>query len=111
MDLRASRSEANIEGTLRLTDAYDRVFIKGSADQEDRELVLTDLATASGFYRVSPPPDNSVDMVMFNEGKRALFGHIFRYIRMGSQEREAFEAAARNAAAQREELASQNQGA
>lgn len=92
---RASPAEAEV----RLALAYQRTFM-GSPTNEDQELVLVDLADFSGFYRVTPL-DGGRDQIVFNEGLRALYGRIFRYLRMSDQERQALEAAARETAASR----------
>lgn len=80
--------------------AYQRVFL-GQADDTDREIVLVDLATYTGFYRVTPPGDSegSRDMIVFNEGMRAAFGRIFMHIRMTNEEMASLETAARQTAA------------
>src|SRR5262245_26409068 len=90
------------EAELRLAAAYQRTFM-GSPTNEDQELVLVDLADFSGFYRVTAPQSGS-DQVFFNEGLRALYGRIFRYLRMSDAERQALETAARETAAARQAL-------
>lgn len=77
---------------LRLVQAYREVFGK---EREDAEIVLADLAAFSGFYRVTPP--GAGDMA-FNEGKRAVFGHIFSMLRMTDEEVRRLEEAARHEA-------------
>jgi hypothetical protein len=84
---------------LRLARSYQRVFL-GQADDTDREIVLVDLASYTGFYRVTPPgEDGGRDVIVFNEGMRAAFGRIFMHIRMTNEEMASLETAARQTAA------------
>lgn len=96
------------EAELRLTLAFQRVF-RGSPSSEDQELVLLHLADSSGFYRATAP-ELGRDVLLFNEGARALYGRIFRYLRMSGDEINELETAARELAAQRQALAQGTNG-
>jgi hypothetical protein len=77
-------------------DAYKRVFRTGGASEQDRQCVLTDLATVSGFYRVTPPGAgaNVAYHAGMQDGQRAIFAHIYSRLRLTADERAALEAAA-----------------
>jgi hypothetical protein len=92
---------------LAIAGAYQRVFT-GNPSEEDQNLVLIDLANVSGFYRVtSPAVGASRDDILFNEGQRAVYARIFRFLRMSDAEMISLETAARLTAAG---LASDNEG-
>ena len=82
-----SRRGAKARG--KLAAAYREVFKLG---REEAEIVLADLAAFSGFYRVTYPGAGDL---AFNEGMRAVYGHIFRFLRMTDQEIRELEEAAR----------------
>ena len=82
---------------LDLANAYVRVFRDGSASQNDRDMVLTDLADFCGFYKVQGP-GATPDQRAFNEGMRAAFGRVMSHLRMTPDEREALEQASRHEA-------------
>jgi hypothetical protein len=79
------------EQELVLAGAYQRVF-HGNPSQRDQEIVLLDLADFSGFYRVTVP---GAEDLAFREGMRAMYGRIFRYIRMTNDEIRSLEEAVR----------------
>jgi hypothetical protein len=95
------------DAELRLGLAYQRVF-SGSPTDDDQRIVMVDLADFSGFYRVTSTADGR-DEIVFNEGKRAAYARIFRYLRMSAEEMASLETAARETAAHREALASNQQ--
>jgi hypothetical protein len=101
---RASPADAE----LRLANAYQRVFL-GSATREDQEIVLVDLADFTGFYRVTSPEFVPRETVFYNEGMRGAYGRIFRYLRFGDDERASLETAARESAAVRNGLVTNQQ--
>jgi hypothetical protein len=80
-----------LQARAGLGAAYRRLF-SGSGSKADAEMVLADLASHTGFYRVTEPGAGSLD---FAEGKRAVFGRLFRFLRMTEAEIEALEEAAR----------------
>ena len=82
-----------LQARFGLAAAYRRVF-SGRGSKADSELVLADLANAAGFYRVTEP-EHGADRIAFQEGKRALFGRVFRFLRMTDEETVALEEAAR----------------
>jgi hypothetical protein len=90
----SSRSE------YRLFAAYNR-FRKGEASGEDAELIIADLASFTGFYRVHPPDD----ALAFQEGKRAAFGRLFYFLNLTEAEARLLAEAARA-----ETLADQTEG-
>lgn len=86
----------------RLREAYYNVFLsKGAASVEDQEMVLADILTQSGFSRFSEPPTTN-EALWFQEGKRALYGHIKSFLTMSDENIEALEVAAREEAATNE---------
>lgn len=82
---------------LDLANAYVQVFALGSATQDQRDVVLTDLADFAGYYKVQGPGIDH-DTRAFNEGMRAVFGRIMSHLRMTPDERAALERAARHEA-------------
>lgn len=64
---------------------------------EDREIVLTDLANVSGFFGVTPFGTTAEDRAM-RDGMRAVYAHIHGYLRMTERERQSLEEAAWNEA-------------
>lgn len=93
--LSRQRHKDRYAAELRLATAYQRVFL-GNPTNDDQNLVLVDLANATGFYRVTPPgPTQTRDDIVFNEGMRAAFGRIFRFLNMTDQERDSLAAASR----------------
>lgn len=87
----AAGMKRRLRARLALGAAYRRLF-SGHGSKADAEIVLADLANHTGFYRVTPPGAGSLD---YMEGKRAVFGRIFRFLRMTEAETEALEEAAR----------------
>jgi len=82
-------SRRGAKAQQKLTAAYREVFKVG---REEAEIVLADLAEFSGFYRVTQPGAGDL---AFNEGMRAVYGRIFRFLRMTDQEIRELEEAAR----------------
>lgn len=62
----------------RLTDAYQRVF-SHNATEEDRDIVLVDLAVFTRFYDVMTP-DANVAGLRHAEGRRAVMALITQRI-------------------------------
>jgi len=60
-------------------------------------MVLADLANHTGFYQVLPPGTGVNELVDAN-GKRAVFGRLFRFLRLSEEEVRALEEAARQEA-------------
>lgn len=79
---------------LLLAGAYKRVLVAGNATQQDRDLVLTDLANHTGYYRVSPADTPDADL-RFAEGKRFVMARILHHLRMPRELQQALEDAAR----------------
>lgn len=78
-----------------LAEAYRHVF-RGNATSAEQQIVLADLENESGFVKVViPGPDVSPD---FENGKRYVFGRIFRFLAMTREENDALHHAARNEA-------------
>lgn len=67
-------------------------------------MVLADLANHSGFYQVHPP-GSGLNELMEANGRRAVFGRLFRFLRLSQTELHALEEAAR-----RESLADAQEG-
>ena len=85
-----------VSAKLDLANAYHALF-EGKASDQQREMVLVDLADFSGFYKVTPG-GVSHDERAFNEGQRAVYGRIISHLRMTPDERAALETAARHEA-------------
>lgn len=79
------------EARLGLSEAYSRVFRTGGATDIDRQIVLNDIMTFSGYFAVTTNREDRD----FNEGKRAVGGLIFSMTFMPEAEREALYQAAR----------------
>lgn len=78
-----------------LAHAYNNVF-HGNATKAEQQMVLADLEKESGFVQVVlPGPGVSLD---FENGKRYMFGRIFRFLSMTQEEHDALHAAARQEA-------------
>jgi hypothetical protein len=70
----------------RLVAAYRAVFLpSGAATDEDKELVLADLANASGYYRVTGAGFSGEDRA-FADGMRMTFGYALRFLRLSDKE-------------------------
>lgn len=81
---------------LTLTQAYRNLF-DGRAAKREAQMVLADLANHSGFYQVLPPGAGPSELAEAN-GKRAVFGRLFRFLRLSEEEVRALEEAARQEA-------------
>lgn len=66
------------EAELRLTNAYKAVFT-GHPGAEDTDLVLTDLANSSGYFRTLGP-GRTQDERAFDDGRRWLFARIAAFL-------------------------------
>ena len=94
---------ASRQANLRLVQAYRRLF-SGKGDDADAKIVLADLATYSGFYRVFPSEVED-STLRFTEGRRSVYGRVLRFLRLSEGELEDLEEAARQ-----EALAAQQEG-
>lgn len=64
----------------RLRQAYVNVFVgRGQPTEEDKNLVLVDMALQSGFLTVTPDEITS-EQLHRAEGGRKLFGHVLRMV-------------------------------
>ncbi|MCR9236170.1 MAG: hypothetical protein NXI17_05820 [Alphaproteobacteria bacterium] len=77
-----------------MTGAYRRVLVEGNATQQDRDLVLTDLANQTGYYRVSLADTGDAEL-RFAEGKRFVMARILHHLRMPREIQQQLEDAAR----------------
>lgn len=77
----------------RLAEAY-RALFAGKATKLQAELALADLARESGFFTTMGAPF-SHDERAHRDGQRAVFGHIYRFLRMTEGEMRALQEAAR----------------
>jgi hypothetical protein len=81
-----------------LVGAYRRVLVSGgTSTDEDKQIVLADLANASGFYRVSGPGLTAEDRA-FADGMRSVYARVHVFLRMTDQEIRNLEEAARQEA-------------
>lgn len=64
------------------------------ATDEDKQIVLADLANASGFFRVSGPGFSGEDRA-FSDGMRAVYGHAHKFLTMTEAELRDLQEAAR----------------
>lgn len=75
-----------------LGQAYRNVFF-GNCTQAEAQMVLADLEKESGFVQVVVPgPGVSLD---FENGKRYVFGRIFRFLSMTREEQDELHQASR----------------
>lgn len=79
---------------LRLSEAYQNVFRSGRSSAEDREIVLADLMSRSGFARITSP-DESDRTLRHREGARHLMALILGRIDLDSSSMEDLRLAAR----------------
>lgn len=82
----------------RMAKAYGRVFRHGGDSQEDREMVLIDLAQKAGWNRVPSPSgrNNELYELGVSAGKQEVFAHIYNLLRLSPQEIAGFEKALRD---------------
>ena len=92
----ATGGRRRFRARLSLAQAYRRLF-SGHGSKADAETVLADLANHTGFYRVTEPGGGKGSLD-FAEGKRAVYGRVFRFLRMSADEAAALEEAARTEA-------------
>lgn len=83
----------SVEAQLHLSQSYRRVF-RGSPSPDDQAIVLADLASKSGFYRVSSSYVSN-DALRHQEGMRDLYSHIFRHLSLAPEDIASLENAAR----------------
>lgn len=74
----------------RLIEAYQQVF---GTSGEDLDLVLGDLAEASGYYFVTPDDATALQMAR-SEGARKVFARILSLTRVSPNQLEALREAA-----------------
>lgn len=83
------------EDMLETADAYRRVFMSdGRASNEDKEIVLADMANAAGFYTVSEPSASS-EARAFADGQRSVIARLHSFLQMPPDMRWQLEAAVR----------------
>lgn len=66
--------------TLRTQAAYKR-FAEGNPTAEDCQIIMVDLAFASGYYNTTHPA-MPAEQVKYAEGMRAVYGRIMRFVNM-----------------------------
>ena len=64
---------------LGLREAYMAMFEMGNATQEQRDIVMVDLAKASGYYNTTSP-DVSDGALRYAEGQRSIFARILQFM-------------------------------
>lgn len=84
------------EVRLALGDAYRRVF-KGTADQNQAEMVLADLLNFSGCYKVAPVGATGLEYAR-HAGRQEIAGRILSQLRQTEDEINALERAVRHEA-------------
>lgn len=85
----------------QIVAAYQEVF---GREGEAVELVLSDLAAHTGFYRVEPPNgDLSAYQAGYSNGLRAAFGRLFQFLSLSDEQLRALEEAARREASAEQE--------
>lgn len=90
---RKSLPEGNRRGARReqqLVRSYATVF---SLNIEDAQLVMADLAEASGYYAVMPEDATAMQMARA-EGRREIFARILSLVGVSEEQREAIRIAA-----------------
>lgn len=86
----------SITATSELARSYQRLFT-GHGSERDAQIVLTDFAAYTGFYRVNGPGIGGEDRA-FSDGMRAAYGRLHGFLRMTDDERRQLEEAARQEA-------------
>lgn len=69
-----SKAPRSAAAQKRLLEAYKATF-EGTGGKEDAEVVLVDLARASGFFEFAGA-DVSEGERAYNDGARSVYGHI-----------------------------------
>lgn len=96
-----TRKSRSVVGQDRLIKAYRDVFMR---PDESTEIVLSDLANFTGFYKV-PPIGSPPETLLVDQGMRSAFGRIFSFLSLPEEKLKAIEEAAR-----REAVADEEQG-
>ena len=84
------------QATQTLTQAYRNLF-DAKATRREAQMVLADLASHSGFYQMAAPGASTGELAEAN-GKRTVYGRLFRFLRLSDDEVRALEEAARQEA-------------
>ena len=84
-----------MEAVETLANAYNNVF-RGKPTDAEQQMVLADLECVSGFVQVVEPGRNV--SLEYENGKRFVFGRIFRFLSMTMEEQNALHQAARQEA-------------
>ncbi len=87
----AGRKYGSAESLEELARAYRAVFVAGNASEQQRQVVLVDLANTSEFYLTCDKPE----LLAEHNGKRKVFERIFHFMSFGDFEFKALERAAR----------------
>lgn len=74
----APEADRGNKAMLRLRQAY-RNLRSANVTSEDVDLILVDLAKASGYYNTTPPGVDALTLA-YCEGQRSIFGRIQRFM-------------------------------
>jgi hypothetical protein len=77
---------------VRTRDAYV-ALVEGRPSKEDCQIILVDLALASGYYHTTHAT-MPAEQVKFCEGMRSVYGRIMRFANMPLDEVRAYQTAA-----------------
>ena len=88
------KSPRGIQAEVRLQSAY-QAFAAGSANKQDAELILVDLALVSGYFEVQEPGVSN-EALQNMAGARRVYGRIVRMVSMPEKELAALITAAAN---------------
>lgn len=70
-------NDPNSEAFTRLSGAYERVLFKGGASQDDRDIVVTDLAVFTRHF-FQDGPETRLEEIHQNIGKRTVMSRLIR---------------------------------
>lgn len=73
-DLKGVRAESDAEAADKVIRAFGSVFLKGDASEDQRLLVLAELARKTGYFHICE--DVGYGELATHNAKRAMFAHL-----------------------------------
>jgi hypothetical protein len=86
-----------LTASLVLSSAYRNLFLSGNSDNNQRQMVLSDIAANCNWNQITLP-ETGEQRIWFNEGKRAAYALIFAHLSLSPEDILALENAARHEA-------------
>lgn len=91
VDVLPEKDRSLPQATLRTQQAYAALG-NGNPSKEDCQIILVDLALATGYYHTTPAA-MPAEQVKYAEGMRAVYGRIMRFINMPLGEVQSYQRA------------------